>query len=102
MGWCRHASPGNLGRATTAEARLRSYSHSLWPHFASRLREATGLDNGYLRCGSVYLETEVNSADWQKQVSLWQDEGLAIEMLNERECRQLLQRSELPFVEDAI
>lgn len=82
--------PGNLSRATTPEARLRSYSHSLWPQFASRLRETTGLDNGYLRCGSVYLETEQNSVEWQKQVALWQDEGLAIELLNESECRQRL------------
>ncbi len=33
--------PGNLGGAATPEARLRSYSHSLWPALAARLRDQT-------------------------------------------------------------
>ncbi|MFO0918765.1 MAG: FAD-dependent oxidoreductase [Planctomycetaceae bacterium] len=45
--------PGHLAGAQTSEARLRAASHELWPSWSAQLREETGIDNGYLRCGGV-------------------------------------------------
>ncbi|MBL8813164.1 MAG: glycine oxidase ThiO [Planctomycetaceae bacterium] len=45
--------PGFRMNADSAELRIRSYSHSLWPSFVQKLREQTGMDNGYVVCGAI-------------------------------------------------
>lgn len=54
--------PGNLARATTPEARLRSYSHTLWPSFSAHLTELTGIDHEYRVCGAIEI-AEVDDPD---------------------------------------
>lgn len=45
--------PGFRTKTDSPELRIRSYSHSLWPLFVQRLREQTGMDNGYVVCGAI-------------------------------------------------
>lgn len=76
--------PGNLSRATTAEARLRSLSYSLWPDLSESLRHATGIDNGYRTCGSVLLE-EAGGKEKHRVPDIaetWQAEEVRFEILN--------------------
>lgn len=69
--------PGNPERATTPADKLRAESVSRFAAFTSELRELTGQDTGYLRCGGVeYLEE--SEAD---VVELWRAEGLRYELL---------------------
>jgi glycine oxidase len=80
--------PGNLARATTSEARLRSYSHSLWHDFAASLFERTGIDNGYHICGALDLFDHVSPDDAPSNqhpaqaashLNPWLDEGISVE-----------------------
>ena len=48
--------PGNLDAAVAPEDRLRAFSHRLWPEWSQRLREETGIDNGYLACGGIGVQ----------------------------------------------
>src|SRR5690242_12491856 len=45
--------PGNPELARSPEARLRAASHVLWPELSAKLREETGIDNGFRRCGGL-------------------------------------------------
>lgn len=72
--------PGNLARATTPEARLRSYSHSLWHDFAANLFERTGIDNGYHICGALDLfDEELHHNHASQQANPWLDEGIDVQ-----------------------
>jgi glycine oxidase len=74
--------PGNLANAHTPESRLRSYSHQLWPALSADLKQRTGIDNGYRRCGAI----EVFGADerdvFHSQVMCWRKEGIEIDDLD--------------------
>jgi glycine oxidase len=76
--------PGNLAKAASAEARLRAYSHALWPQFAQTLRNETGIDNGYRTCGAIELgHTDADPALQSLREKLT-DEGIAFRMLSQR------------------
>ena len=50
--------PGNLEAAATPLDRLRGLSHALWPRWSERLRAETGVDNGFLRPGTLHVELD--------------------------------------------
>lgn len=74
--------PGNLQHASTAEARLRSYSHQLWETLAEELKARTGIDNGYRRCGSVEICPPDQGKAFASQQSAWRAEGINVEQLD--------------------
>ena len=47
--------PGDSRRAATPIDRLRSLSSEMYPDLSRRLREQTGIDNGYHVCGGLEL-----------------------------------------------
>jgi glycine oxidase len=69
--------PGNpLGAATPLD-RLRAIGSMRFPGFSEELRELTGIDNGYVRCGGIeFLDDEIREV-----LNLWTQEGIAFEKL---------------------
>ncbi|MBC8351397.1 MAG: glycine oxidase ThiO [Planctomycetes bacterium] len=51
--------PANLATAIDPLDRLRALSHQLYREWSDRLREETGIDNGYRECGGLYLARSV-------------------------------------------
>lgn len=47
--------PANAATATTAEEQLAAFSVELHARWAEELRVATSIDNGYRRCGGLYV-----------------------------------------------
>ena len=82
--------PGNLPNAATPEARLRSYSHSLWKEFSSDLLERTGLDNGYHLCGAVDIFSQEDEAEYNQRLRCWAEEGIRVQMLDRSETERLV------------
>lgn len=78
--------PGHQPHHSDPEVRLRSYSHQMWPQLSAELKEKTGIDNGYLNCGS----TEVFEDDeaLQHQLEAWFDEGITAQELNRSELER--------------
>jgi glycine oxidase len=69
--------PGNVAGAATAIDKLRAIGSTRFPEFAAELRELTGIDNGYLRCGGIEFLEE----DPTEILDLWRSEGIAVERL---------------------
>ncbi len=82
--------PGNVSRAATPEARLRSFSGSLWDDWSARLREETGLDNGYRACGGVTITRRGEPERLRLERRHWEQEGVAARWLSEDERRNLV------------
>lgn len=80
--------PGNCELARTREARLRAHSHRLWPDWSARLHEATGIDNGYVRCGALEVRSSERAAELEAEISAWRAEGVAIESVSADDLRQ--------------
>src|SRR3989442_2450459 len=76
--------PGNLEQARTPVDRLRAQSAAIFPTLSAELRETTGIDNGYLRCGGLeFLDADSAAADE------WRGQGIICERLHESATREL-------------
>jgi glycine oxidase len=77
--------PGDPARARTPFDRLRALSCGAFPSLSQELRERTGIDNGYLRCGG--LELLAGDADPDDQE--WRGDGIRCEELRGADLRRL-------------
>src|SRR5579863_4983182 len=80
--------PGNPQSAHSPEARLRSASHVLWPGLSARLREETGIDNGFCRSGGLEVRIGGPPSALDDEMALWRSEGVDVQPLDGREVRQ--------------
>lgn len=80
--------PGNAIGAKSAEARLRAASHDLWPEWSARLRDQTGIDNGYVRCGGLTVSTAADDPEFAATQAGWVDEGVAVEEIANIDARE--------------
>jgi glycine oxidase len=69
--------PANREHARTALDQLRAHSWTLFPTLSQKLREQTGIDNGYVVCGGL----EVFTAADEGRSEEWSGEGIAFEEL---------------------
>jgi glycine oxidase len=70
--------PGNPEGAAAPIDRLRAIGSMRFPEFSAELRELTGIDNGYLRCGGIEFLTEED----RYALELWEKEGIRFEKLS--------------------
>src|SRR5438128_636994 len=78
-------APGNPAKARTPADKLHAHSVALFPSLSAELRERTGMDNGYLRCGGLEFSGEHD----ESAPNEWRSEGIAFEKLNENDLRRL-------------
>jgi glycine oxidase len=71
------AAPSTL-QAGDPLALLRLRSAVLFPEISAQLREITGLDNGYIRCGAILLGSPDTLAEQR-----WRSEGIAFHRLDD-------------------
>jgi glycine oxidase len=77
--------PGNPDKAATPIDRLRAIGSARFPDFSAELREWTGIDTGYRRCGGIEF---LHPADGYA-LRIWRAEGIAFERLTHESLRQL-------------
>jgi glycine oxidase len=77
--------PGNAAAARTPYERLRATSTALLPPLSVELREQTGVDNGYYRCGGLEFFAESDEAAAHE----WRAEGVAAEPVQGEALRRL-------------
>jgi len=77
--------PGNPTLARTPFDRLRAISSDAFPALSQELRERTGIDNGYLRCGGLELLAGHDDRDDQE----WRGDGIRCEELSGPDLRRL-------------
>ncbi len=72
--------PGNPARAVQPIDQLRAAGVSRFAEFSAELKELTGIDNGYVKCGGV----EFLDDDDADCVAMWEREGLAFRVAGSR------------------
>jgi glycine oxidase len=77
--------PSNPLTARTPLDRLRALSTSLFPSLSADLRERTGIDNGYLRCGGLEFTSELDPSAEQE----WRGAGVVFEAIDTVGLRRL-------------
>lgn len=77
--------PGNPALAQTPFDRLRAHSSAMFPGLSAELRERTGIDNGYVRCGGLEFSGDAHAAAEHE----WQGAGISSESLNETAARNM-------------
>lgn len=70
-----------------AFSQLLQASHDLWPDLSATLRETTGIDNGFRRCGGLEIATCEDDAD--HAAAAWAAAGARVERLDSLEIAQL-------------
>ena len=70
-------SPAHPEHAHKALDRLHAHSWGMFPSLSRKLREQTGIDNGYLVCGGLELFTCADAESSEE----WRGEGIAFEEL---------------------
>lgn len=72
------------------DVRLRAASHDLWPIWSAGLREETGLDNGFRKCGAIELAIdEASAAQLSALVKSWRESGISAERLTRERAAEL-------------
>ncbi len=82
-------TPGNPLGAKSPENRLRAESFVLWPDWAARLREESGIETGFARCGGIELSPERSVSDIAAAAATFQSEGVRAELIGSHELREL-------------
>jgi glycine oxidase len=78
--------PANLRTARDAVEQLAGLSCELHPRWAAELREATGIDTGYHRCGGVYVaRSSANAAELEAAAAEWREREIPVERLTGKE-----------------
>jgi glycine oxidase len=78
--------PSDWSSAHDPVDRLRALSGQLFPDLSAELRERTGIDNGYIRCGGLSFIQHVGDAVDEDE---WSGDGVTVQTLNETEARRL-------------
>ena len=74
--------PGGLAGARTPVERLLGLTNELHVEWSARLRELTGIDNGLLRCGGLYLpETATDCAGLSQAAESWRGWNVEAQLL---------------------
>lgn len=78
-------NPGNPKRANDTFSQLRAHGVCLYRTWSERLREETGIDNGYRKCGGLELATDRDGAALLRAAARqWDEEDIrAVKMEHE-------------------
>lgn len=83
--------PASFELATDPLERFRGYGHQLWPSWAARLQDISGVDVGLIRCGGYYLaETAGEAAAMGGMIAYWDELGIECHSLTQAALRERL------------
>ncbi|GDY08010.1 D-amino-acid oxidase [Planctomycetia bacterium] len=82
-------TPGDPAGANSPDTRLRAESFVLWPDWAARLREESGIDTGFARCGGIEFSPDRSASEIAAVAAKFQSEGVRAELIGARELREL-------------
>lgn len=81
--------PAGRTPSTDPYRELARLSDQLYPVWSAALREQTGIDNGFRRCGAIYLaRDEAGSAELRRSANEWRQCGVTAECLELRDVTQ--------------
>jgi len=76
--------PAGAGSETDPYEQLLKLSNELHRVWSARLREETGVDNGYRRCGGIYLARDAAAkTELDRTADGWRRQGVTVEALSQ-------------------
>ena len=81
--------PAQSNQTLSPVARLRAESFVRWPDWAAKLREETGIDTGFSRCGGVELAPDRSASETSARLAELKSEGVRAERVGSRELHDL-------------
>ena len=84
--------PGNPAKAKDPFDQLRGHSHLIWRELSEKLRESTGIDNGFRVTGGLFLQpqsAEKVDHGGDLPVDKFQEEGVTVQPLSPQELAAL-------------
>ncbi len=73
--------PGPTQHVDDPAGRLRGASQRLWPDFSESLRDETGIDNGFCRCGGLELRRGGPAEALNAEIETARESGIEVEPL---------------------
>tara|TARA_R110002111_G_scaffold18931_3_gene46323 strand:+ start:4816 stop:5922 length:1107 start_codon:yes stop_codon:yes gene_type:complete len=89
--------PADLKSASTPGIQLRAASKTMWADWSCRLKEESGIDNGFLNCGGWQVTLGDDLPGWQDHISEWRQSGAIVE-----ECDRASLTDAAPFLSQEI
>lgn len=78
--------PSGAGSETDPYEQLLKLSNELHRVWSARLREETGVDNGYRRCGGIYVARDgAAKTELDRAADAWRRQGVTVETLSQAE-----------------
>src|SRR5439155_25705421 len=77
--------PGHSQQARTPFVQLRAHSVALFPTLSAELRDRTGIDNGYPRCGGLEFVDDAS----EEATREWRTEGIVFEVVDGKRLAHL-------------
>ena len=75
--------PGNLETAIHPMEHLEAHSNDLHESWAARLLQQTGIDNGYRKCGGIYVAKSAGEvATLTGSMGFWEERSIVVESMN--------------------
>lgn len=73
--------PADFQSASTPKIQLRAISKTMWPDWSSRLKEESGIDNGFINCGGlqILIRDENEVTNWDDFIFEWRQSGAIVE-----------------------
>lgn len=81
--------PGRSQDDSQPDARLRAISNELWPEWSEQLRETTGVDNGFRRCGGLQIRLAGEPSALDDSIAFWKNDGAAIHSLSPNDLKTI-------------
>lgn len=79
--------PADFKVVKAPRLQLRAASQLMWSAWSQRLKEESGIDNGFINCGGFHVTLDEEPHDWQEYVSEWRHSGVIVEEI-ERDTLQ--------------
>ncbi len=89
--------PADLHSATTPEIQLRAASKMMWSDWSNRLKEESGVDNGFINCGGIHVSIDEDMTGWADYVSKWRRSGAIVEESGRSSLRETA-----PFLSEQV
>jgi glycine oxidase len=81
--------PGRPGDPAHPLAPLFAESRRLWPGLSWALKEQTGLENGFRRCGGIELSADASVDELTRAAHEWRRAGVVAELLSPGDLRHM-------------
>lgn len=81
--------PGHAGKPEDPRVELCCATNRLWPDLSEQLRDETGIDNGFARCGGIAFSPDGDAPSLEQEMADWHAIGVSAQRLSPEELHDM-------------